>query len=139
MAEKLVRQHPDRIAEQLDYLPYRSAQDPAALLVEAIRSDWQPPALYLQAQSDAADARQEAEERRQLEDKRRDRERTRRDRTDRLEATLQELSIGEYDALFRRAREQLQQTNPMVAGRPDSPAYDALLREIVYGLLEESP
>ena len=136
MAEKLVRQFPERIGDQLDYLPYRSAQDPAALLVEAIRADWQPPALYLQAQSDATEARQEAEERRQLEDKRREKERLRRDRSDRLEAALQTLSIPAYDALFRQAREQLQQTNPMVAARPDSPAYEALLREMVYGLVE---
>ena len=83
VAEKLVRQYPDRIAEQVEYLPYRSAQDPAALLVEAIRSGWQPPALYLQAQAEAEEARQEAEERRQVEARRREQERKRRERTDR--------------------------------------------------------
>ncbi len=135
-AEKLVRQYPERIADQLDYLPYRSAQDPAALLVEAIRGDWKPPALYLQAQAEAEEARREAEERRQVEEKRREKERVRRERAERLEAALQELSIAEYDALFRRAREHLQQTNPLVAARPESPAHEALLREIVYGLME---
>ncbi len=136
-AEKLVRQYPERIADQVEYLAYRSAQDPAALLVEAIRHNWQPPALYLQAQTEAEESRREAEERRQLEEKRREKEQVRRERTERLEAELAALPLVEYEHLFRQARERLQKTNPMVASRPESPAYEALLKEAVYELLEE--
>ena len=136
VAEKLVRQYPDRIAAQLEYLPYRGAQDPAALLVEAIRSDWSSPALYLQAQAEGEEIRREAEARRGMEEKRRAQEQVRRERAERWETYLSGLSLTEYEALFLEAREQLTQVNPTVASRPDSAAYDVLLRETVYQLLE---
>jgi hypothetical protein len=137
VAERLVRQYPERIAAQLEYLPYRSAQDPPALLVEAIREDWAVPALYLQAQAEAETARQEAEARRRVEESRREQERARRERAERCEAALAELPLGEYEALFREARERLARVNPTVAARPDSAAYEVLLRETVYQLLED--
>lgn len=136
VAEKLVRQHPERIAAQLEYLPYRGAQDPPALLVEAIRGNWAAPALHLKAQAEAQEARHQAEERRRLEEKRREREQERRRRVERWEAYLVGLPIAEYETLFRQARERLQEINPTVAARPDSAAYDVLLHETVYQILE---
>ncbi|HEY3398412.1 MAG TPA: replication initiator protein A [Armatimonadota bacterium] len=137
VAEKLVRQYPERVGPQLDYLPYRGAQDPAALLVEAIRGDWAAPALYLQAQAEGAEARREAEARRVVEERRRDQEQARRERGEHLEERLSVLPLEEYDQLYREARSRLQSLNPTVASRPDTPAYDVLLRETVYQLLEE--
>jgi hypothetical protein len=44
VARKLVREHPSEvIRRQLDYLPHRQADDPAALLVKAIVEDWASP------------------------------------------------------------------------------------------------
>jgi hypothetical protein len=44
VAQKLVREHPlEEIRRQLDYLPHRQADDPAALLVKAITEAWAPP------------------------------------------------------------------------------------------------
>jgi len=51
MAKQLVRDHDeDVILRQLAYLPYRSAKDPAAVLVKSIVEDWAQPAAHRQAQ-----------------------------------------------------------------------------------------
>ena len=61
IAEDLAREHPaKRILTQIDMLPYRTANDPAAVLVKAIREEWAPPAGYRtpkQREEDAHEAR----------------------------------------------------------------------------------
>ncbi len=47
VASELVQRYPmERIAAQIDMLPYRAAKDPPAVLVQAIREDWAPPSCY---------------------------------------------------------------------------------------------
>ncbi|MDP9349923.1 MAG: replication protein [Chloroflexota bacterium] len=59
-AEDLVRVHAaEHILAQMDMLPYRPADDPAAVLVKAIRDEWAPPAAYQtpeQREAEACDA-----------------------------------------------------------------------------------
>ena len=38
----------EQIWAQIEYLPYRSARDPAAVLVQSIREAWAPPAAYME-------------------------------------------------------------------------------------------
>ncbi len=46
-AQALARKHPEAIIRaQIDMLEYRKPEDPAAVLVKAIREDWAPPAGY---------------------------------------------------------------------------------------------
>jgi hypothetical protein len=55
VARKLVREHPSEvIRRQLDYLPHRQADDPAALLVKAIVEDWAPPRISAGSPPEAA-------------------------------------------------------------------------------------
>ena len=44
VAQKLLREHPpEEIRRQIEYLPHRQADDPAALLVKSIVENWAPP------------------------------------------------------------------------------------------------
>ncbi len=46
-ARDLIRKHPEgQIGAQIDMLRYRKADNPAAVLVKAIREEWAPPAGY---------------------------------------------------------------------------------------------
>jgi hypothetical protein len=56
----LAKGTPERIALQLDCLPDRHPEDPAKMLVKAIREDWAPPAAYVQRLQAESDARQSA-------------------------------------------------------------------------------
>lgn len=52
-AERLVARHtPEQIRNQLAFLQYRKADDPAAVLVRAIEEDWAAPAEYQKAQAE---------------------------------------------------------------------------------------
>lgn len=63
-ARELTEKHPeDMIRTQIDMLPYRKAEDPAAVLVKAIREDWAPPAGYETPEQREERAREEAEAR----------------------------------------------------------------------------
>lgn len=44
---------PEEARRQLDYLPYREARDPGAVLVKSIREGWSAPPAYLEAQTKA--------------------------------------------------------------------------------------
>jgi hypothetical protein len=51
--QELLAHYPqERIAQQLSYLPYRNATNPAGLLVKAIKADWSPPTGYPQTTDD---------------------------------------------------------------------------------------
>lgn len=66
VARELVRRYSkERIEAQIDMLPYRSAKDPPAVLVQAIREDWAPPADYETLEQ--REARAEAEREREAE------------------------------------------------------------------------
>ncbi len=54
-----MRVHPaERILAQIDMLSYRPADDPAAVLVKAIREEWVPPATYHTPEQREAEVRE---------------------------------------------------------------------------------
>ncbi len=58
-AEDLGRVHAaEHILAQIDMLPYRPADEPAAVLVKAIREEWAPPAAYQTPEQRDAEARE---------------------------------------------------------------------------------
>ena len=62
MAMDMVRSYPaERIRRQVKMLPYRDARNPAAMLVKAIREDWDAPSAYRAALREKA-AKREREE-----------------------------------------------------------------------------
>ena len=136
-ALELARDCGEQAALQLDYLSFRRADDPAAVVVEAIRNHWEPPASYLKAQAhrqrmaeEEATARVEEERRQAAED---------------AEELARSARQAEWDALpeDRRAAiemaaaEMLLVRSPVVAARPDSAAYKAMLREECWRRMEE--
>ena len=74
VARALLAGHtPEQIAAQLEMLDAREPRNPAAVLVQAIRQDWSPPAKYLQRQA-AQEAKISASEARDAQSKARDAE-----------------------------------------------------------------
>ena len=135
VAKRLIAKYGSQIQAQLAYLPYRNPHDPAAMLVEAIRNDWAPPASYLKAQTDAERACQEAEAERQHQERRRQTIADRLAQRETLRQSLEALSPTDRDRLQASARARLQEANPALAAHPDSTAYQIVLEEYIADLL----
>ncbi len=129
VAYELVEEFAEQVRLQLEYLPFRTARDTAALLVEAIRGQWAPPASYLQAR------KQQQEEREAQERERRRREaRLRQERAAAIERQAAEAVFAGLPARVRRrieqqANEEVAAISPVLAAHPDSAAYQALLQD----------
>jgi hypothetical protein len=64
VAEKLIREFPERIEQQVNWLPFRDGlKNPAASLVTAIKKNWSPPARWIERQRRDDEAAQEKIER----------------------------------------------------------------------------
>jgi len=137
VARRLLDQNADEIARQLEYLPYRDANDPPAMLVEAVRNQWAPPASYLKAQAEKEEARQQAEAERQRRQQRR-RELDQREQTlAKCRRALDALSPTTRQQIEAQARRQLRQDNPALAAHPDTAAYEIVLLDYIATLLAE--
>ena len=131
VAEQLVAEHGNQVAAQMQYLSYRNPHDPAAMLVEAIRNNWAPPASYLKAQAEAQIAQQSAEAERQRQEQRLQQLEKRRVRKEACRCALECLSPTERQQIKAAARQQLQEDNPALAAHPKSTAYQVLLNEYI--------
>jgi hypothetical protein len=129
VARQLVDEFGDEVRLQLAYLSYRGAQDPPAVIVEAVRAKWEPPASYLKAQ---------AEERRRLENQQKRQEEETEAEQARAEADLEQqtaralldaLPKGRREALEAEARQRVGERSPLVAGRPQSHAFRAMVAQ----------
>jgi hypothetical protein len=128
-ARQLVQDFGDEVRVQLQYRVYRKAQDPAAVLVEAIKGKWEPPASYLKARAD--------EERRVEEDKNRSlraklkAEEDARAELDRaaVHALLNGLEDAVREDLRQKAMERVAEKSPAVARRPETRAFEAMCQE----------
>ena len=129
VAKQLVGEFGDEVRVQLQYLPYRAAQDPAAVLVEAIKGQWEPPASYLKARADE-ERRQEAAQR-HTEEVQRQAEQEAQLELDRaaLATLLEEIGEPAREDLLARAAARVQEKSPAVAQRPQSRAYEAMCKE----------
>ncbi len=136
VARRLVADHAPEVARQLEYLPYRSPNDPPAMLVEAIRGQWAPPASYLKGRAQQEQARREAEVELRRHEERQMRLQERQAATESCRRALAALSPTERVALEATAHRQLEQDNPALAAHPDSAAYEAVLLDYIAALLE---
>jgi len=126
MAVDMVRSYPaERIRRQLRMLPYRDARDPAAMLVKAVREDWDAPAAYKEALRERVikrerkeaksedDARQEAHQRR-------------------IQEAASKLSPQEMRDITARAREKVKATlRGALGGRIPQRLVDAQASKII--------
>jgi len=135
VAEQLVAEYGDQVQAQIEYLPYRNPHDPAAMLVESIRSSWAPPASYLKAQAEAEDARQAAEAEQQRQERRQQQLEKRQARRSACRRALERLSPAERQEIEEAAQRHLQEDNPALAAHPQSTAYQVLLDEYIADLL----
>lgn len=135
VARQMVRDFGDEVRIQLQYLPYRGAQDPAAVLVEAIKGRWEPPASYLKARAEEQ-RRQQEQQRQTLQAKLKAQEEA---RLELLRATTQtlldRLSEPERSRLIAAATARINDKSPAVARRPHSRAFSAMLNEELTELL----
>jgi len=100
-ASELLDKYPaERIARQLEILPFRNAKEPAAMLVKAIKEDWTAPAAYMGKQKRNAELKAKAE-RESAEAERRERWQ------ERVEAAKSKLSRSELQEITRMAREKV--------------------------------
>ena len=100
-ASEMLDKYPtERIAGQLEMLPFRNAKEPAAMLVKAIKDDWTAPAAYVGRQRKQAEQKTKVEresaeaERRSIWHKR-------------VEAAKARLSQEELQRITRTAREKV--------------------------------
>ena len=102
IASELLDKYPmDRIARQLELLPYRNAKEPAAMLIKAIKEDWTAPAAYMGKQ------RKKAEQKAKVERESAEAER-RRIWQKQVETAKSKLSLEELQRITRTAREKMQ-------------------------------
>jgi hypothetical protein len=135
VAHQLVRDFGDEVRIQLQYLPYRGAQDPAAVLVEAIKGRWEPPASYLKARAEEQ-RRQQEQQRQTLLARQKAEEKARKEL---LRATTQALMAklpdDDRSRLTAAATARVSDKSPAVASRPHSRAFAAMLNEELTELL----
>ncbi len=136
VARRLLTQDADKAARQLEYLPYRDPNDPPAMIVEAIRNSWAPPASYLKAQADQEQTRQAAEAERRRRQQRREELSQREQALAECRRALDALSPTARQQIDAQARQQLRQDNPALAAHPDTAAYEIVLLDYIAALLE---
>lgn len=117
VADALCRKHPqEEIEAQIKMLHFRDPQDPAAVLVTAIRENWAPPARYLEAEKERTEMerREEAKQRR-LEEQAAE-ARVRMEMSARAQAAWNDLSAEEQSLVEVKAQQILSQENSFLAG-----------------------
>jgi len=137
VARRLLAQSADEVARQVEYLPYRDPNDPPAMIVEAIRNDWAPPASYLKAQAEGEQAHRAAEAERQRREQRRQELHQRQEVLDEYRRALDALPPTRRQQIEAQARQQLRQDNPALAAHPDTAAYEIVLLDYIANLLAE--
>ena len=102
IASEMLGRYPiDRIARQLEMLPFRNAKEPAAMLIKAIKEDWTAPAAYMGKQRKEAEQKAKAEREKKEAEKRRSWQKQ-------VETAKAKLSREELQRITRTAREKMQ-------------------------------
>jgi len=137
VAHAMIEDFGDEVRVQLQYLPYRRAQDPAAVFVEAVKGSWEPPASYLKARADEERRLQQA--RQQTLREQAQAEEQARDELHKAtaEALIRSLSEAEQAELLQHAKDSVAEKSPPVARRPNSRAFEAMVNEELHALLLE--
>lgn len=117
------------IWQQIAYLPYRSARNPAAVLIQSIRESWAPPAAFLEAEKQRR-AAEEASRRAADWAAQQQGERSTRELYKRAaHAILQQLSPADRTALEQEIRETVRTNFAYLRGRENHPVYQAVYNE----------
>lgn len=109
IGELLANYAKEIIHNQLLYLPYRQAKNPAGLLVQAIKGDWSPPKEYLAAKEEQKQAQ---EQKQLLEEQKRKvayEARQKEIRQKQLLAIEKQLSLPEKQTLEKQAEREARQ------------------------------
>ena len=125
-ALEMARNYPaERIKRQVEMLPYRGARDPAAMLVKAIREDWDAPLAYTAATEEKAIRRQREEAERMAEAERKAQQQ-------RIEEAMSKLSYDELQDITSRAREAVRATlKGALHGNVPQSLVDAQVKKII--------
>jgi len=135
VSRQLVRDFGDETRIQLQYLSYRAPQDPAAVLVEAIKGRWEPPASYLKARAEEQ-RRQQQQQKQSLQAKLKAQEEARLElNRATTQVLLHKLPERECARLTAAATASVNEKSPAVARRPQSRAFAAMLNEELTALL----
>lgn len=129
-AQRLVDSFGDEVRVQLQYLPYRSAQEPAAVLVEAIKGRWEPPASYLKARAEECNRVAATTQGAEIAELRANGMRD----AELLKAAARAVFDGMSDTdqayITQLVKSKLAKASPAVAQRPTSRAYEAMEQTI---------
>lgn len=118
----------DAVHNQLIWLPYRkNVEDPAAVLVEAIRHSWAEPISWKREQGRARKAEQKAEERAKVAQEKAQAQEASEAEKRAVQSVFEGLAPAEREALAAEVAEILKERNPWLSGRgKESPAWEAL-------------
>lgn len=127
-ALELAASQPEECENQLQYLPYREARDPGAVLVRSIREGWAAPATWIRAEEQRK-SQEEAQRKRRIVE---ERVGHRAAEEAEFDAWWSALAMERQDEIRTQAIKALRRENRVLAefaGRhPDSPMYQASLR-----------
>lgn len=125
-ARDMARNYPaERIRRQVEMLPYRDARDPAAMLVKAIREDWDAPSAYTAALWERAKKREK--EKAESEEKA-----GRETRQRHIEEAMSKLPSQEMRDITARARERVKTTlRGALSGHIPQRLVDAQVKKII--------
>ena len=125
-AKELAEKYPmEQIENQVIMLSYRQARDPAAMLVKAIREDWDAPAAYT-ATLRAETMKREQKEARAAEEKRR------KILKRRVEKAMSELSPEQREKIAKRAKKEVENNlKGAMGGRIPESLIDSQVKKII--------
>ncbi len=127
-AVELSASQPEECENQLQYLPFREAREPGAVLVRSIREGWAAPTAWVRAEEQRKNREKSERQRRHAEE----RVGHRAAEEGEFDAWWDGLSMDRQDEIRAQAIQALRRENRVLAefaGRhPDSPMYQASLR-----------
>ena len=127
-ALELLEAYPAECEQQLEYLPYRDARDPGAVLVKSIREGWSAPPAWTQAQEEKKKAARAQQRRVQTEEK----AQTNAALESEFDAFWASLTAQQRAEIEAAAAATLRKENRVLAEfaskHPDSPMYRGALR-----------
>jgi len=125
-AEEIAGRYPiEQIENQIVMLPYRQARDPAAMLVKAIREDWDAPSAYTAILRTETRKREQEKADAAEEERQKTRER-------RVEKALSKLSPEQRQKIAERARREVEDSlKGAMGGRTPVSLVDAQMKKII--------
>jgi hypothetical protein len=129
VAEQLCRDYPEsRIKHQVTALPFRKAEDQAAVLVRAIQENWALPSGYIESLN-SEEVKKTGKKKQEKEDREKEERRLK------IEGYLASLSRDESAELTKEARETARKEGGAIFGRKEIPAH--IVKAYIYVIVEK--